>query len=111
MLSRRKRSPDHPPRPARSLSRRALRAALFALGPDGKEIWRVRLGAASPVATPTLTSDGTLVVVTAAGQAWGISPSGAVRFTTSLGVRGRDIETAPLALRDGGLVVASGPTL
>jgi hypothetical protein len=81
------------------------------LGPDGKEIWRVRLGAASPVAPPVLTSDGTMVVITAAGQAWGISPNGAVRFTTPLGVRGRDIETTPLPLRDGGLVVASGPTL
>lgn len=81
------------------------------LGPDGKEIWRVRLGAASPVVPPVLTSDGTMVVLTAAGLAWGISPNGAVRFTTLLGVRGRDIETTPLPLNDGGLVVASGPAL
>jgi outer membrane protein assembly factor BamB len=84
---------------------------LIKLGPDGKEVWRARLGAASPVAPPVLTSDGTAVVITAAGQAWGVAPNGAVRFTTALGVRGRDIETAPLPLRDGGLVVASGPTL
>lgn len=81
------------------------------LGPDGKEIWRVRLGTFSPAVPPILTSDGSLVVITAAGQAWGISPNGAVRFMTPLGVRGREIETAPLALRDGGLVVASGSTL
>jgi hypothetical protein len=81
------------------------------LGPDGKEIWRVRLGTAAPVVPPALTSDGTLIVITGAGQAFGIAPNGAVRFTTQLGVRGRDIEATPLALNDGGLVVAAGPTL
>jgi len=34
-----------------------------------------------------------------------------VRFTTPLGVRGRDTDVAPLALTDGGLVVAAGATL
>jgi outer membrane protein assembly factor BamB len=81
------------------------------LGPDGKEVWRVRLGTHPSKVPPILTSDGSLVVITAAGQAWGISPNGTVRFTTPLGVRGGEIETAPLALRDGGLVVAAGPTL
>src|SRR5262249_47770428 len=81
------------------------------LGPDGKEIFRVRVGTAAPVVPPVITSDGTVVIVTSAGQAWGLAPGGAVRFTTALGVRGRDIEATPLALLDGGLVIASGATL
>lgn len=81
------------------------------LGPDGKELWRARLGTAAPLAPPVLTSDGTLALITSAGQAWGITPSGAVRYTVSLGIRGRDADAAPLALDDGGLVVAAGRTL
>lgn len=81
------------------------------LAPDGKEIWRVRLGNAAPVVPPALTSDGTLVTVTSAGIAWGISPTGSVRFSTPLGVRGRDVDTAPLALADGGVVIAAGGAL
>src|SRR5262249_46826236 len=74
------------------------------LGPDGKEVWRTRVGGAPPAVAPVLTTDGTLVVITNSGQAWGIAPNGAVRFTTPLGVRGRDIEASPLALGDGGLL-------
>lgn len=81
------------------------------LGPDGKEIWRARLGSSPAAAAPVLTNDGTLVVVTAAGQAWGLAPNGAVRFVTGLGVRGRDIDAAPLALAGGGVLIASGATL
>jgi hypothetical protein len=81
------------------------------LGPDGKEIWRARLGTAAPLAPPVLTSDGTLSLITSAGQAWGITPSGAVRYNVQLGIRGRDADTAPLALDDGGVVIAAGRTL
>jgi hypothetical protein len=81
------------------------------LGPDGKELWRARLGTAAPLAPPVLTSDGTLALITSAGQAFGITPSGAIRFAVPLGIRGRDADTAPLALDDGGLVVAAGRTL
>jgi outer membrane protein assembly factor BamB len=84
---------------------------LVALGPDGKELWRARLGSASPTAPPVLLADGTAVVVTAAGVAWGVRPGGAVRFSTPLGVRGRDADTAPLALADGGVLVAAGSAL
>lgn len=84
---------------------------MLKLGPDGKEIWRARLGTAAPLAPPVLTSDGTLAVITSAGQAWGITPSGAVKFAVPLGIRGRDADAAPLALDDGGLVVAAGRTL
>lgn len=81
------------------------------LAPDGKEIWRTRLGNAAPVVPPVLTSDGTLVTITSAGIAWGLSPTGAVRFSTPLGVRGRDVDVSPLALGDGGLVIAAGSAL
>ena len=81
------------------------------LGPDGKEAWRVRIGANAPLAPPVLTSDGTLALVSSAGVAWGLTPSGSVRFAAPLGVRGRDADVTPLALDDGGLVIASGRAL
>lgn len=81
------------------------------LAPDGKEIWRVRIGANAPLAPAALTSNGTLAMVTSAGVAWGLTPAGVVRFSTQLGVRGRDADVAPLALDDGGLVIAAGRSL
>ncbi|WP_050435874.1 PQQ-like beta-propeller repeat protein [Chondromyces crocatus] len=81
------------------------------LGPEGRELWRVRIGSNAPLAPATLTSDGTLLLVTSAGVAWGLSPQGAVRFTTQLGVRGRDADVTPLALEDGGVVIAAGRSL
>ena len=84
---------------------------IIKLGPDARELWRARLGNSAPLAPPTLLSDGTLAVVTAAGVAWGFSPRGAVRFSTPLGIPRRDADTAPLALADGGLLVAAGNVL
>ncbi len=83
------------------------------LGPDSRDLWRdpLRLGNAPALAPPTLLSDGTVAVVTAAGIAWGITPAGGVRFSTPLGIRWRDADTAPLALEDGGLLVAAGNAL
>lgn len=81
------------------------------LGPDGKEIWRARLGTAAALTPPVLTSDGTLTLVTSAGQAWGIAPSGAARYNVQLGIRGRDADTTALALDDGGVVIAAGRAL
>jgi hypothetical protein len=81
------------------------------LDPEGKEIWRVRFGTSAAVAAPVLTSDGTLVIVTASGQAVGITPSGSIRFVSALGLRGRDADTAPLALDDGGVIIAAGTAL
>ena len=78
------------------------------LGPDAREIWRARLGNAAAMAPPVLLSDATVAVVTAAGVAWGFTPSGALRFSTPLGVSRRETDTVPLALRDGGLLVAAG---
>ncbi len=81
------------------------------LGPDSRELWRARLGGASALAPPTLLSDGTIVVVTSAGIAWGFTPGGALRFSTPLGIPRRDADVGPLALDDGGLLVAAGNTL
>ncbi len=88
--------------------------------PEGKEQWRVQLpsGGSSAVtvaAPPVLLSGGTIAVVNSLGELVGISPSGAIRYTTALGVSTsagvRDGGVSPLALDDGGLAVASGRTL
>jgi PQQ-like domain len=84
---------------------------LIKIDPDGRELWRVRFGTSPAVVSPVLTSDGTVVIVTAAGQAVGVTPSGAVRFASVLGVRGRDADTPPLALDDGGVIIAAGGAL
>jgi hypothetical protein len=84
---------------------------LVKIGPDAKEIWRARVGTSAAIAPPTLLSDGTIAVVTTAGIAWGITPGGAHRWSTPLGIRGRDADVAPLALADGGLLVAAANAL
>ncbi|APR85062.1 Hypothetical protein A7982_10411 [Minicystis rosea] len=86
-------------------------AELVKLGPDARELWRFRLGGASAVTPPTLLADGTIAVVTAAGTAMGITRSGSLRFTTSLGIARRDADTVPIALENGGFLVAAGSTV
>ena len=81
------------------------------LGPDARERWRVRVASSGSSAPPVLLSDGTIAVVTSGGMAWGITPSGAVRFSTPLGVSRRDVDTVPVALSDGGLLIAAGSSL
>lgn len=87
---------------------------------EGKEMWRAQLPAAAAsavtvAAPPLLLSGGTVAVVSSLGELVGISPSGALRYTTPLGVGTqaglRDGAVAPLALDDGGLAVAAGRTL
>lgn len=78
---------------------------IVALGPDGKEIFRTRIGASSALSPPVLTSDGTLVVVTMSGSAIGVGRDGRIRFSTPLGVRGRDVDAAPIARADGSVVL------
>ncbi|MDI1480435.1 PQQ-binding-like beta-propeller repeat protein [Polyangium sp. y55x31] len=78
---------------------------VVAYSPDGKEIFRTRLGSAPAIAPPVLTSDGTLLLVTSAGTAVGLGRDGRVRFATPLGQRGRDLDVAPLARSDGSVVV------
>lgn len=85
-------------------------AEIIKLSPEGREIWRARTGTGAPTAPPVLTSDGTLVVLTAAGQAMGLTPSGATRFAVPLGFR-RDADTTPLALDDGGVLIAARQAL
>lgn len=77
---------------------------VVAVGADGKESLRVRIGTSSAVAPPVLTSDGTVVVVTTNGAAIGISRDGRIKFATPLGLRGRDLDVAPLARADGSVV-------
>ncbi|MFT3775115.1 MAG: hypothetical protein QM820_57950 [Minicystis sp.] len=84
---------------------------LVKLGPDARELWRTRLGGAAASAPPTLLTDGTIAVVTGAGVAMGFTPSGSPRFATPLGISRRDAETVPLALENGGLLVAAGSTV
>ncbi|MBK9258278.1 MAG: hypothetical protein IPM54_00395 [Polyangiaceae bacterium] len=74
------------------------------VGADGKETTRIRIGASSAVAPPVITSDGTVVVVTTNGAAIGISREGRIKFATPLGLRGRDLDAAPLARSDGSVV-------
>jgi hypothetical protein len=80
------------------------------LGGDAREKWRARL-AASAAASPAILADGTIVVLTAAGVAQGFTPGGAPRFATPLGIARRDTDTIPLALSNGGLLVAAGSTV
>ncbi|HVK67293.1 MAG TPA: hypothetical protein VM694_22565, partial [Polyangium sp.] len=78
---------------------------VVAYAPDGKEVFRTRLGSAPAIAPPVLTSDGTLLLVTSAGTAVGLGRDGRVRFATPLGQRGRDLDVAPLARSDGSVVI------
>ena len=81
------------------------------LSPLGGEDRRVRLGASGAATSPTMLSDGTVLVVTGAGSLVGVARDGAVKFTTSPGFRGREVEVAPVGKSDGGAVIASGKTL
>lgn len=58
----------------------------------------------------TLISDGTLVVATAGGDVVGVGRDGRVRFTRHV-LEGRARDVAPLALDDGGVVLAAGAEL
>jgi hypothetical protein len=84
-------------------------AEVVKLGPDARELWRARLGAAPAAVPPLLLADGTLVVLTLAGAAVGLTPGGALRFVTPLGFLKRDVvDTVPVALENGDLLIAAG---
>jgi hypothetical protein len=88
----------------------AGRGDVVLLGEDGNERSRtiVGAGAAGP---PTVTSDGTVVIVTSTGEAVGVR-RGAVRFRTRLGgERTLTGHISPLSLDDGGVVVATSTEL
>lgn len=81
---------------------------LVKIGPDARELWRARVGVSGAALAPTLLGDGAIAVLAATGTVWGFAPSGAVRFSTPLGIARRDADAVPLALSDGGLLVAAG---
>jgi hypothetical protein len=85
------------------------RGDLLELDPDGTERLRTAVGV-GPVGPGAILADGTVVAMTTAGDAVGIA-RGAVRFRTRVGDPGALVKIAPLALDDGGVVVAnnSGP--
>jgi hypothetical protein len=88
----------------------ASRGDVIFLDADGDEKSRVSAGA-SAVGPATMTSDGTVVFTTSAGDAVGIKrTSQRPRYVTRIGGE-RNARTAPLSLDDGGVVVATGTDL
>ncbi len=81
------------------------RGDLVILNKDGSERRRIALGA-GPLGPGALLSDGTVVTVTAGGEAVGVQ-HGKVRFRTPVSERSAR-PVAPLPLDDGGVVVAAG---
>jgi hypothetical protein len=77
---------------------------------EGEEKARASAGTTS-VGPATLTSDGTVVFVSSAGDAIGINrASPRARFVTRIGGE-RNVRAAPLPLDDGGVILATGSDL
>jgi hypothetical protein len=87
----------------------ATRGDVVTFSPDGMERRRVSAGLGAPGPGVILAS-GTIVVVNGAGEAVGIR-DGVIRFRTHVGERNAPQKAAPLALDDGGAVVAVGAEL
>jgi len=88
----------------------ATRGDVIFLDNDGEEKGRVSAGSAA-VGPATMTSDGTVVFTTSAGDAIGIRrTSPRPRFVTRIGGE-RNVRAAPLSLDDGGVVVATATDL
>ena len=87
------------------------RGELFAIARDGSEKWHASSGAIQASA-PTLLSDDTLVFADAAGEALAVR-EGTVRWRVRFGRPDatRSVPPAPLALDDGGVLVATGHEL
>jgi len=83
------------------------RGEVFAIARDGSERWHVSTGAIQPSA-PALLSDDTLVFADAAGEALAVR-EGVVRWRVRFGGSdaARATPPAPVALDDGGVVVAT----
>jgi outer membrane protein assembly factor BamB len=61
-------------------------ATLYALkAASGETAWTVDLGATRVMASPTVAPDGTVYVVTAAGQLFAVAPDGKTRWTAPVG--------------------------
>lgn len=78
------------------------------LGRDGTILFRVTTRAARP-GPPALLSDDTLVFVDGSGEAVAVR-DGSVTWRSRFGIA-TNAASAPIALEDGGVVVASGPDL
>jgi hypothetical protein len=86
-------------------------AELVQVDADGREQWHQRLGMSVASTEPVILSDGTRVVLTTLGQAWGFDARGGERFRTNLAGLGTDPRTSPLPRDDGSVVVAVGTHL
>ena len=84
------------------------RGEVVAVDRDGGERWRVSTGAVQP-GPAALLSDDTLVFADALGEAVAVR-NGAVRWRVRFG-RGDASHPAPLALEDGGVIVATAHDL
>jgi hypothetical protein len=82
------------------------RGDLLELDPDGTERRRVAVGVGPP-GPGAILADGTIVTMTTAGEAVGIQ-HGSIRFRARVGDHGVLVKVAPLALDDGGVIVAGG---
>jgi len=84
----------------------SVRGDVTFLDSDGDERATVKVGAAQ-VGPAAMTSDGTVVYITSAGDVVGVRRSSTQpRFTTRIGGE-RNVRAAPLALDDGGVVLAT----
>lgn len=86
-------------------------AELVQLDRNGREQWRQKLGMSVASTEPVITSNGTRVVLTSLGRAWGFGPDGTMRFQTDLSGFGAIAPTHPLPKEDGTVVVAVGSQL
>jgi hypothetical protein len=83
-------------------------AELVQLSREGSEQWRARIGVSSATTAPALMSDGTRFVLTAMGEAWGITAQGARKFQVDLSSIGRDARVGVLPRDDGSVAIAVG---
>jgi hypothetical protein len=80
---------------------------LTQLDARGKLEWTARL-TSSPLTSPVITSSGARIVFTSSGHLSAFDASGKLIRRQSLAPPGSTVNAAPLALDDGGLVVALG---
>lgn len=88
----------------------ATRGEVVFLDGDGEEKARASAGAAA-AGPATITSDGTVVLTTSAGDAVGLRRASPYpRFVTRIG-SDRSVRAAPLSLHDGGVALSMGSDL
>ncbi len=87
------------------------RGDVLFLDEGGAEVAHVTSGSGNSVGPATMTSDGTVVFATSVGDVVGVKRAFArPRFVTRVGGE-RNGRTAPLALDDGGVIIAAGSDL